>query len=225
MSVVVDQSQLSELVHEVSNARSRRAHHFGERRVTQRPPFGIGRDFVVAQASELQENSSESPLTMVEKLIAKIFFEIDITGWQNRDELRREIRMVMKRSKHRFPFNLKHRCCFDNRGGAHSHRWSKREPSPKKWRGPIMASTASLPAAETGDSVGRAWTSKQEEIDQTDPWRNEDREEFRVPDSRLRASYGRKIPLCPSFMQILGTDHISDTEEANRPGCEQENQP
>src|SRR5205814_1463718 len=73
MPVVFDQSHFSEFVHEVSNARPRRAHHFGQGLVTQCGHGDIRHESGFTKARELQENPGQPFLAMVEKLIAKIF--------------------------------------------------------------------------------------------------------------------------------------------------------
>ena len=78
MHVVFDQFHSSEFVHKVSNARPRRAYHFGQGLVTESGYCGIGPAFVFAQAYELQENPSQPLLAKVEKLVAEILFEVDI---------------------------------------------------------------------------------------------------------------------------------------------------
>ena len=47
--------------------------------MTQGGYFGVRLDVVFAQARELQENPSEPLFAVVEKLIAEIFFKVDIT--------------------------------------------------------------------------------------------------------------------------------------------------
>jgi len=63
----------------VIDARTRRAYHFGQSLVTQCGYFGIRQDVVFAQARVLQELPGQPILAMVVKLIAEIFFKVDIT--------------------------------------------------------------------------------------------------------------------------------------------------
>lgn len=79
VSVVVNQSHCPEFVHEVRDARTRCAHHFREGLMTQERDSGIRCDVVLAQSRKFQENTSQPFFAVVEELIAKILFEIDIT--------------------------------------------------------------------------------------------------------------------------------------------------
>ena len=77
-SIVVNQSHCPEFVHEVRNTSTRRAHHLRESFMTQYRDFGIRRDVTIAQPSKFQENASQALFAMVEELIAKVLFQIEI---------------------------------------------------------------------------------------------------------------------------------------------------
>src|ERR1051326_2827114 len=81
-SVVLDQAHFSEFVHEVRDAGPRGAYHFGQSLVTQHGNTCILDHVMLPQPRKLQENPCEAFLTMVEKLVAKIFFQVDVTSQQ-----------------------------------------------------------------------------------------------------------------------------------------------
>src|SRR5207249_5528309 len=83
------------------DARTRGAYHFGQSLVTQCRYFGIPHGAVFAQARELQENPGQPLLAMVEKLIAEIFFKVDIARQQRTHELFGKLGLVVKSTKHR----------------------------------------------------------------------------------------------------------------------------
>ena len=77
-SVVVDQSHSSEFVHEVRDARPRRAYHFGEDFVTHRGYGCVRNDRWFAQARQLQKNPGQPLLAMIKELIAEVCLQVDI---------------------------------------------------------------------------------------------------------------------------------------------------
>ena len=81
-TVVFDQAQSPEFVHEVSDPRPRSAHHFGESLVTHVWHLGLGHGLALTETSQLQQNAGEPLLAMVEELIAEVLFQIDVPGQQ-----------------------------------------------------------------------------------------------------------------------------------------------
>ena len=80
--VVFDESQCSEFVHKVRDARPRRAHHFGKRLVTQHGDTGIQEEIMFPKPCKFQEDTGQAFLAVIEKLIAEIFFEVNVAGQQ-----------------------------------------------------------------------------------------------------------------------------------------------
>ena len=107
LSVVVDESHFSEFIHEVSDARACRTDHFGESFVTQEGYPGARQCPVLLQSIQLQQNARQAFFTVIEELVAKVFFEADVARQKGCDELFVEPWLACKSSKHRLSFNAK----------------------------------------------------------------------------------------------------------------------
>ena len=89
--VVVDQAQCSELVHKVCDTGPRGPNHFRQSLVTHPRHFGGRRGIVLAETAEFQQDTGQPFLAMVEKLIAKILFHVDVADQQYRSEFLRKV--------------------------------------------------------------------------------------------------------------------------------------
>ena len=101
LSVVVDQSEFPELVHEVRDPCPGRTHHFRQGFMTRHGQFRIRDKFMFPQSRQLQEDASQPLFAVIEQLVAEVLFEIDVSGQQRRDELFGKLRLLMKRAEHR----------------------------------------------------------------------------------------------------------------------------
>jgi hypothetical protein len=86
LSVVIDQPHLPELVHELGDPRTSRTHHFSQRFVAQQGNSLIRQSVVLAQSSQLQKDARQPFFTVIEKLIAEVFLEVDVAYQKGRDE-------------------------------------------------------------------------------------------------------------------------------------------
>lgn len=100
LSVVVDQPELSELVHEVSDSRARRTYHFCQRFMAQPGHLGIRDGQLLAKARHFEQNAGKALLAMIEELVTEILFQIDIASEQGSHELFGKVSLSMKSTKH-----------------------------------------------------------------------------------------------------------------------------
>ena len=80
LSVVVNESEFPELIHEENDLRRSGAHDLGELFVANGRNLNDPELGAAALAREFQKGTSQPQLAMVEKLIAEIFFHVDIAG-------------------------------------------------------------------------------------------------------------------------------------------------
>ena len=76
-AVVVDEAKLFELVHEMTDARPGGANHLRQTLLIDPGEDGFGTAFL-AKMREEQENSGQSLLARVEKLVNKVLFITDV---------------------------------------------------------------------------------------------------------------------------------------------------
>src|SRR6266480_4373847 len=149
-SVVFDKTQFSEFVHEKAHARSRRADHLRQCFLTKlshdrhRPAF-------LAEICKQKEKPGEALFARIEQFKSSSIrlFRVnryDMNSSENSGSLWMVAIMV----------------AFSKRVITHSSTalvvamrsgWPFRHPSPKKWPGPRIATTASLPCSETTVSL------------------------------------------------------------------------
>src|SRR5437762_9904183 len=77
-AVVVDKTELPELIHEMTDSRPSRAHHLCQAFLIDFGNYSFGSGFL-AKMSQQQKNPSQTLLARVEKLIDEIFFVSDVT--------------------------------------------------------------------------------------------------------------------------------------------------
>src|SRR3984885_816898 len=94
-AVVVDESRLTKLFHEMAYARSGGADHLGERLLTDLRDQGL-RSAFLAEIRQQQEQSRQPFLSRVEELIEKVFFNADISGQHMRHEHLGKCRLAAK---------------------------------------------------------------------------------------------------------------------------------
>ena len=78
VTVVVDEAELPEQIHEVTDPRSSCPHHRGEGFLAHSGNNRLQRRFP-ADVSEQQEKASQSPLAVVEKVIQEVLFDPNVT--------------------------------------------------------------------------------------------------------------------------------------------------
>jgi hypothetical protein len=76
--IVPDKTQIPELVHEKIHSRTSRAHHLRQRGLAYIRNHSLGNSFL-SEMSQKQENSRQSFLARVEKLVDQIFFVADVS--------------------------------------------------------------------------------------------------------------------------------------------------
>src|SRR5688572_19285709 len=100
-AVVIDQSHFSELVHEVRDPRTSCAYHFRQRFMTEQRDLCIRHELGLAQPGQFQEYTGQPLFAVVEKLIAEVLFQVDVTNEQRGDEPFTELMLTRQGSKHR----------------------------------------------------------------------------------------------------------------------------
>jgi len=118
VAVVLDQSQLAELVHEIVHAGSRRPYHLGQRLLRQLRQRLSGVPGLVVPAEE-QQRTGESLLARVEHLIDQVFFDADIARENACEESVRELGVLVQGAAHLRAWNLNDGTWFDRGGSAH----------------------------------------------------------------------------------------------------------
>jgi hypothetical protein len=139
LAVVVDQSHLPELVHEMRDTGTRRSHHFGEGLVAEHGRPGGRRGTVLPQPGELQQNARQALLAVIEELVAKVFFEVDVARKEGPNELFIEPRLAGKGAKHGSRLDAEQGGGFQCSGRADAKRLSDQAPFTKE-----------VPAAQNG---------------------------------------------------------------------------
>jgi len=76
-TVIVDEAQLPEPVHEKTDPRARCSYHFRQHLLTDLGNYNLGFAFL-AKMSEQQEDSGQPLFARIEKLVNQIFFVTDI---------------------------------------------------------------------------------------------------------------------------------------------------
>jgi hypothetical protein len=140
LAVVVDQSHLPELVHEMRDTGTRRSHHFGEGLVAEHGCPGGRRGTVLPQPGQLQQNARQALLAVIEKLVAKVFFEVDVARQKGSNELFVKPRLAGKGAKHGSRLDAEQGRCFQ----------CSRRADPKRLSDQA-AFTKEVPAAENGE--------------------------------------------------------------------------
>jgi len=84
-AVVIDEAQLLELVHEMTDAGTGGADHLCQTLLTDSGKDCFGSAFP-AKMREQQENSSQPQFARIKELVDKVLFIPDIAGEQMRDE-------------------------------------------------------------------------------------------------------------------------------------------
>src|SRR5688572_13753035 len=79
---------------------------------------------MLAHTCQLQQNAREPPLTMIEKLITKVFLKIDVPHQKRRDELFAECTLPREGLQHRAFLDAKQCGRFQRDCRADSHRLS-----------------------------------------------------------------------------------------------------
>ena len=83
--VILDEAQLSKLVHEKTYPGARRPDHFGQGFLTDPGHDGLMVS-VFAEAGQQQQNPRQPFLTGIEQLINQVLFDPNVTGEQVRHE-------------------------------------------------------------------------------------------------------------------------------------------
>ena len=81
VAIVVNETHLSEAVHEEADARTGGAYHLSEGLLTNLGRYGLGRAFF-AEVSEQKEDARKSFFTGIEELIDEILFITNISSQQ-----------------------------------------------------------------------------------------------------------------------------------------------
>ena len=130
-AVVLDETELSEFVHEKTDARSCGPHHFGQDFLANFGNDGLGPAFL-AILREQQQRASEAPFAGIEKLIHEIGFKSNIARQDVGDKSFRKSVFVAKHAHHGALADFKDgaRC---NRGcRSHSKRLPGQAPLSEK---------------------------------------------------------------------------------------------
>src|SRR5450830_1222616 len=98
-SVVTDEAELTELIHEKTHPRSGRANHFGQCFLAYVNPDGL-RGAFLAEVCQQQQQARQTLLTRIEKLIYQIFLNSAVARKQVRHEQFGELGLGCEHVKH-----------------------------------------------------------------------------------------------------------------------------
>jgi hypothetical protein len=120
-TVVVDESQFPEPVHEEANSRARRADHLGEGFLTDLRDYSF-RNAFLAEMSQQQQNARKSLFAGVEELVDQIFFVADVACQQVRyKEIGKRV-LAVERAQHRLLFHSKKITIRQGLRGPHAYQ-------------------------------------------------------------------------------------------------------
>ena len=104
-AIVVDKTELPELIHEMTDSRPSCAHHLRQAFLIDSGNYRFSSGFL-AEMSKQQKNPSQTLLARVEKLIDEIFFVADVTRKQMCDEQFRDVVLFVEHAGHQRFVNL-----------------------------------------------------------------------------------------------------------------------
>src|SRR5271154_3082471 len=118
-AVVLDETELSKLVHEKTDTRSGGAHHFGEGFLADFGNDRLGPAFL-AILREQEERPGEAPFARIEKLVHEIGLKTNIARQDMCDESFRKSVFIAKHAHHGSLANFEDRACRNGGRGSHS---------------------------------------------------------------------------------------------------------
>jgi len=113
-AVVIDKTQLLELVHEMTDPRPGGAHHLRQVFLIDSGKDALGAAFLAIMRQQ-QEDPGQTLLAGVEKLVDEILFISEAAGKQMRDEQVRDVLLFVEHARHQHLLNLDQRA-IGNRG-------------------------------------------------------------------------------------------------------------
>src|SRR4030095_6693969 len=100
VAAVVDQPKFPEFMHEKHDLRRSRSHDFGQLDMSDTGNVHVSRPGVLSCTGEFQKCTGQTQLAVIEKLIAEIFFHVDVPGQQRGQELFGELGLKANSLKH-----------------------------------------------------------------------------------------------------------------------------
>lgn len=107
-AVIVDQAHPPKFVHKMSDARPRCTHHLRQGFVAHGGYLLIVCWIVIVHASKLQKDSRKTLLAVIEQLIGKVRFEINVSSQKGRSELLGKPSLITKRPEHCALLDVEH---------------------------------------------------------------------------------------------------------------------
>ena len=121
LGVVIDEAELPELVHEVIDARPRRADHLRQVFLVDPGNDGLGLA-LPAEARQQQKNPGQPLFAGVEELVDEIGFVTDDARQQMRDEHFRETRLAVEHARHLRLVHSRQPAIAHGKGRGHAQR-------------------------------------------------------------------------------------------------------
>src|ERR1700736_2459566 len=119
-SVIADETELTKLVHEMTDPRPSGADHFSQGCLTDLDVDRLGVAFL-AEIREQQQQARQALFTRIEQLVDQIFFNPAVAAQQIRDEQFRECRFVAQDRLEGFPGNRRNLATFHRPCRADAH--------------------------------------------------------------------------------------------------------
>src|SRR5271166_3484016 len=130
-SIVFNESELTELVHECADPCSRRPNYRCQCLLADLRNYLL-RFALLPEIGQQQQNSRQPLLTGVEQLVDEIFLDLDVAGEQMGNEHLGERGFIMEETNHSSLLQFHDRARGNRDGGGHAQRLSGQTTFPEK---------------------------------------------------------------------------------------------
>ena len=151
-TVVLQEAQLPELIHEETYAGPCGANHFGQHFLTDLRNDRLRLAFLPEMGHE-QQHPRQPLLAGIEELIHQVFLDANVARQKIGQEQLGEGGFIVERTDHRLFVNAHDRGFFRSGCRGHAHHLPGETPFTEKAPGSSIATIASLPCDEITDSL------------------------------------------------------------------------